>query len=681
VSPPDGNGEQERARLKALKRIKILDTGPDETFDRITHIAARLFGVPIAVLGFLDQDRHWIKSRVGIDLTEIPRGHSLCDHTIRQNDVLFIPDALADDRFRDNPLVVEGPRIRFYAGAPLRSRDGQNVGSLAVADTVPRRDFPTVDRADLLRLAAATTDAVERRQTNAELQREQRALRKAQELTGRLLTSSAEGIFVVNSRLRCTLWNPAMATITGIAPERATDRPLHAAFPAIVGTRADAALQSAFGGRAAAVRDAPYVVEGEKRYFALHASPLRNRAGRVVGAIGFVRDTTERRRLESQLRQTQKMESIGQLTGGIAHDFNNLLTVVIGNLELLRPHLRGDWRGAKMLEDAAAAAERGERLNQQLIAFARRQRLEPKPLDLNAVVAHMAPLLQRTLGAAIEVSIDLQPDLWSAHADLNQLESALLNLALNARDAMPHGRLTLATRNRTRPAIESGDAAAVGGHDFVLLSVQDQGEGMPPEVADRVFEPFFTTKPKGKGSGLGLSQVYGFVMQSEGRIRIESAVGQGTRVMMFLPRSPVDLIKREAPVAAAAEQRGRSGNGERILIVDDEPDIARVAATALSRAGYTTLVAHDAREALAVLAQVEDVNAVLSDIVMPGEWSGLDLARHLRRTRPRLPVILTTGFSMSAPVAEEGFAVLSKPYRPAELIHMVSTMLPTRQAP
>jgi nitrogen-specific signal transduction histidine kinase len=401
--------------------------------------------------------------------------------------------------------------------------------------------------------------------------------------------------------------------------------------------------------------------------------PLRNRVGRVVGALGLLGDTTERRRAAMRLRQVQKLETLGQLTSGIAHDFNNLLTVIIGNLDLIRPRLGSDHRVSKTLGDVAAAAERGQHLVNQLLAFARHQRLEPVPLDVNAVVARLAPLMQRTLGPEIEVTLDLEADLWIAVVDVNQMESALLNLALNARDAMARGRLTISTTNCRVPSGEDHDAAPRVA-EYVTVSVRDEGSGIAPELMDKVLEPFFTTKPRGKGSGLGLSQVRDFVTRSGGHVRIESRVGGGTTVMLLFPRVADAVLPDRDPGIDARRSAARPGRGETVLVIDDEPDIRRMAVSTLRAAGFEVLVAESTREALAILAEHREIQLVFAETGMSGEWSGLDLVRHLRRVRTRLALLLTAATGeCPEPVANLPF--IRKPYRTAELVLAVEAAL------
>jgi signal transduction histidine kinase/CheY-like chemotaxis protein len=381
-------------------------------------------------------------------------------------------------------------------------------------------------------------------------------------------------------------------------------------------------------------------------------------------------EMASRERTEAALRQAQKMEAVGQLTGGVAHDFNNLLTVISGNLDLIR-RTRDEARRTALIENAQRAAERGARLNQQLLAFARRQSLRPVHVDLNRQLGEFATLLDQAVGETVEVETDLAPDLWTSHVDLAQFEAAVLNLAVNARDAMPEGgRLHIETRNVT-VAPEAQPAEHVPPGDYVAVRVSDNGVGIPPEIRDRVVEPFFTTKGQGKGSGLGLSQVYGFVRQSGGYLDISSEPGAGTAVSMYLPRS-----HGRVPRGAVAGERASGAAGESILVVEDNTDVRAVVVAMLEDLGYRVFSAANGTEAVDILQRDGAVDVVFTDIVMPQGPNGLDVAREARRLRPDAKVLLTSGFSGDIEFGEgEDWRVLQKPFRPADLARALRGVL------
>jgi len=367
--------------------------------------------------------------------------------------------------------------------------------------------------------------------------------------------------------------------------------------------------------------------------------------------------------LEARLFQSQKLEAVGQLTGGVAHDFNNLLTVVLGNLELLREDLPENSPLQESARGAAQAAQRGALLTQRLLAFSRRQALEPRPVDANDLVSGILDLLRRTLGEDVTIETVLPADVWKIMVDPAQLESAILNLAINARDAMSQGgRLVIETMNTRIDDQEAGSELLAG--DYLVLAVSDTGAGMSPEVVTRAFDPFFTTKEVGKGSGLGLSMVYGFAAQSGGTARIYSEEGMGTTVRLYFPRAEEDSMGVEA---REAEDVLPDGDGERILVVEDEVEVRKTTAILLSRMGYETVGAGTADEALEILGTGEErVDLLFSDIVLPGGMNGVELAREARRLRPGLPVLFTSGYTEESILREgrldPGFELVSKPF-------------------
>jgi PAS domain S-box-containing protein len=402
-------------------------------------------------------------------------------------------------------------------------------------------------------------------------------------------------------------------------------------------------------------------------------------SGSAVGRLVLIHDATAERQQEAILLQAQRMEAVGQLTGGVAHDFNNLLTVILGNLELLEPKLK-DELSQSLAGEAREAAEMGARLTDRLLTFARRQRLEMQSLNLNEFVLGLTELLRRTIGAPIDLSTALAPDLWSTTADPGQVESAVLNLVLNARDAMPDGgRLVIETFNATVDAADVASNPGMAAGDYVVLSVADTGHGMPPEVHARAFEPFFTTKGAGKGSGLGLATIYGFARQSGGNVTIYSEVGKGTTVNLYLPRAG---RRTEEEAAAAAKPAVDTGRGETVLVVEDDERVRRLTALRLKELGYRVLEADHGAAAFAVLAETPDIDIVFSDLVMPGGISGFDLARRVRERYPGTRVILTSGYSAEllnqADVAELDLKVLRKPYRQVELARAFRAALAER---
>ncbi|HVL71804.1 MAG TPA: ATP-binding protein [Beijerinckiaceae bacterium] len=383
-------------------------------------------------------------------------------------------------------------------------------------------------------------------------------------------------------------------------------------------------------------------------------------------------EVAERLKAEEALRQAQKMEAVGQLTGGVAHDFNNLLTIITGNLELLARQLPPEAARLHRLADSAMqGARRAATLTQRLLAFSRRQALDPKPVEPNKLVASVSEMLRRTLGATIQLETVLAGGLWQTKVDANQLENALVNLAVNARDAMPDGgKLTIETGNASLDeAYVAGVPEPVPPGQYVLIAVSDTGTGIDKDTLERVFEPFFTTKEPGRGTGLGLSQVYGFVRQSGGHIRIYSEVGQGTTVKLYLPRLVGGAASADVRVAVPAGPA--RGEGETILVVEDEQELRAFTAEALRDLGYRILEAEDAASALAVLDREPRVDLLFTDVVLPGGSNGRMLADEVVRRRPGTRVLFTTGYTRNAIVhhgrLDPGVQLIGKPFTYAEL--------------
>jgi signal transduction histidine kinase/DNA-binding response OmpR family regulator len=376
------------------------------------------------------------------------------------------------------------------------------------------------------------------------------------------------------------------------------------------------------------------------------------------GAVlfGSMQDVTEQKALEEQLAQAQKMEAVGQLTGGVAHDFNNLLTIVMGNADMMIRRSEADSPLLPKLQAIRQAAERGQALNRQLLAFARRDRLRSEVTDVDTLIADFMPLIVQAVGEAVTVVAKPAGAGLKVEVDPAHLETALLNLAVNARDAMPEGgRLTI----RTSRASGRGLTGAKGKGDYAVIEVEDTGCGMPEAVARHVFEPFFTTKEVGKGSGLGLAQVYGFLQQSGGEVRVQSEEGQGTLFRLYLP-----LTDRPVPTAGgpAASDRVLVGGSEELLVVEDDDQVRALTVEMLQGLGYRVVVAANAKAALTLLKGKKTFGALMTDVVMPGGMSGIQLAKAARKLRPTLPILLTSGYAGGQGAADDEFAFLSKPY-------------------
>lgn len=411
--------------------------------------------------------------------------------------------------------------------------------------------------------------------------------------------------------------------------------------------------------------------------------------GKQVGVI-HARDVTERDEaqrerelLNAQLQQAQKMEAVGQLTGGIAHDFNNLLTVISGNLELARDGMEAGDGIRDLTEQALDAAGRAGELTQRLLAFSRKQALSPRAVDLDELLDRIGALLRRTLGENVAIRIVRSHGLWKCEVDPGQMENAVLNLAINSRDAMLQGgHLTIETENVWLSADSVPQFPGLTPGPYVRCTVQDDGTGMPPDVVARVFEPFFTTKDVGRGSGLGLSMVYGFVKQTGGDVMIESVLGEGTSVSLFLPRAGVSAEEPDQPLATQPEPRGV---GETILVVEDDEHVRALTVIMLDRLGYTTLEAEDGPSAVRVLAAADEIDLLFTDMVLPGGMSGADIAARAVEARPDLGVLYVSGYTKDEIVhrgrIDPGVQLLQKPFTKSQLAHHVREVIGERTRP
>ncbi|MDB5758516.1 MAG: hybrid sensor histidine kinase/response regulator [Burkholderia sp.] len=461
--------------------------------------------------------------------------------------------------------------------------------------------------------------------------------------------------------------NPVSLAAIGARLQEVAGQPFHdTPWLARSGAARDimrAGVQLAAAGEAVRRELALELPEG-RRHFDFAIRPVHGKEDKVLGIIAEATDITGRRRAEEQLRQSQKMEAIGQLTGGIAHDFNNLLAGIIGSLDLMRHKFNSGKTHdhARYIGMATSSAQRAATLTQRLLAFSRRQTLDLKPVDVNELVAGMADLLHRTLNRNIELTFRLAPDLAHAWTDANQLENALLNLAINARDAMADGgKLTISTRNVTldqayassRPELEAGD--------YLMLSVSDTGSGMAPDVIAKAFDPFFTTKPTGQGTGLGLSMIYGYVKQSNGHVSIHSQPGEGSTVTLYLPRHRAGLpaVREQLPAPVLP-----AGGGQRILVVEDEAAMRAILVETLNGLGYRTAQAGDAAAALAAIEGGDAPDLLVTDVGLPG-LNGRQLAEQVRLRRPGMRVLFMTGYAgplARADFIDEGMDMIGKPF-------------------
>jgi PAS domain S-box-containing protein len=565
-----------------------------------------------------------------------------------------------------------------FAGEGWRVRkDGSRFWASVVLDTIRDKD------GELLGFAKVTRDVTERQEAHWSLLESEQRYR-------RLVEAVIDyAIFQLDPAGRVTTWNTGAHRIKGYTRDEIVGQHFSRFYTEEdrqAGVPQKALQQAAKFGR--------YEAEGQRvrkdgsRFWAsVVIDAIYDEARQLVGFAKVTRDITERVEAQRQLKETQdqlatsqKLEAIGQLSGGIAHDFNNLLMIVIGNLETAQRHLRQGTAGAnlqRVLSNAARGAQRAAALTSRLLAFSRRQALDPKPFNVNAFLTGVVEFLQRSLGEQVEIEAVGGAGLWQIEVDANQLESALVNLAINARDAMPNGgKLTIEAANvhvddqyvRSNPEMTSGQ--------YVAICVTDTGIGMSPDTLNHAFEPFFTTKELGQGTGLGLSQVYGFVKQSGGHVKIYSELGQGTTIKIYMPRY---LGKALGEEPAADEPLAEGEQTETILVVEDDADLRSYLAEILRGLKYRVITTPNAQSALMTLrANAQHVDLLLTDIIMPG-MTGRELGKQAQEVRPALQVLYMTGYSRNAVVhqgrLDEGVELLQKPVSQGELANRVRTIL------
>ena len=495
-----------------------------------------------------------------------------------------------------------------------------------------------------------------------------------------LLDTAVDGIMLIDAQGTVLTCNAACERLFGYTSDEVIGRNVKMLMPPVYADRHDEYLANYRRTREPKIIGVGREVFGQHKeghVFPIYLSVGEAKQENESIFVGIISDLSERRDTEERLRRAQRMEAIGQLTGGIAHDFNNLLAIVSGNLELLMELPTASAEVRDLAIEAMRASDRGAELVRRLLAFARKQQLESRAINLHERLPEIVQLLGRTLGEAVRIRTFAARDLWDALADPTQVDDAVVNLAINARDAMPDGGvLSIETGNVLLDEEYAANHIDVTSGDYVMLAVTDTGTGMTPEVAARALEPFFTTKPAGRGTGLGLSQVYGFVKQSGGHISIYSEPGRGTTVKLFLPRS--------AP-SATEWQRDRIRSGapphgtEAILVVEDNPDVRRLVRRQLSELGYTVHEAGSGPEALKILRSALPLDLMFTDIVMPEGMTGYDLAGAARECRPGLRILFTSGYTAIGAGQDldsrGGGPLLSKPYRKRELAHFVRAAL------
>ncbi len=588
---------------------------------------------------------------------------------------------------------------RWFKARATPIRDGDNIvqwfgTSTDIQDIIEARELQAQLRDRLEREVERRTQELER--TNEKL-RQESAERHAVEGKFKILVEGVSdyALFMLDPSGTITNWNLGAERIKGYKASDIIGRHFATFY-----TEEDKARGIPEAGLATAAASGKFETEGMRVrkdgstfWASVVINAIRDASGKLVGFAKITRDITERReaeaalhRTQEQLAQSQKMEGIGQLTGGVAHDFNNLLTIILGNLDTIGRTLSEKEPDATRLvrarDNAYRGAQRAAALTQRLLAFSRRQPLDPKPVDVGRLVTGMSDLLRRSLGEQIAVETVLAGGLWRAHVDANQLEVAILNLAVNARDAMPNGgKLTIETANAYLDEGYAADQAEVVPGQYVLVCLSDSGVGMSKDVLARAFEPFFTTKDVGHGTGLGLSQVYGFVKQSGGHVKIYSEPGAGTTVKVYLPRMHGDAAVDETSNARTPMVKGT----EVVLVVEDEEDVRAYSTEIIRELGYTVLDAPEGRSALAKLDAHPEIKLLFTDVGLPGGINGRHLAEEARRRRPDLKVLFTTGYARNAIVhdgrLDPGVQLITKPFTYQALAEKLRDVLDSSAAP
>jgi PAS domain S-box-containing protein len=603
------------------------------------------------------------------------KGYTSDEITGQSFSIFYTPEDRADG-LPQRALATARETGRFSAEGWRVRKDGSRFWALVVIDAVRN------ENGELIGFAKVTRDITERQAAQESLLQSERRYRK-------LIEAVVDyAIFQLDPTGHVATWNPGAEHIKGYAPEEIigkhfskfyTEEDRNANVPTLA--LSEAAEKGRFEAEGWRVRK-----DGTRFWASVVIDRIDDDNGNLVGFAKVTRDISEKREAQDRLREvqaqlaaSQKLEAIGQLSGGIAHDFNNLLMIVIGNLESAERHSRNLPANSNLLRalsHAKRGAQRASALTSRLLAFSRRQALNPKPIDLNNFLSGLQEFLQRTLGERVEVQTVGSAGLWTVEVDANHLESTILNLAINARDAMPGGgKLTVEAANvswdddyfRLNPELSPGQ--------YVVISVTDTGTGMSPETLSHAFEPFFTTKEPGHGTGLGLSQVYGFVKQSGGHVKIYSEVGQGTTIKIYLPRYHGSAVAEPEPDTTIAD----GDSTETILVVEDDPDLRAYITDVLRDLNYRVLSASSAQIALTMLLQDEPkIHLLLTDVVMPG-INGRELARRAAQMRPGLKILYMTGYSRNAVVhqgrLDEGVDLLEKPVSQAKLALKVREML------
>ena len=662
-----GDSQAERLRLAALHAFRILGTGADPSFDRITDLASRIFRVPFASISLVDENKVWFKSHFGVSIEQIDREGSPSALVIENNGVVVIPDARSDVRLPRQP-TIGGMRVSFYAGAPLITPEGYRVGALSLFDTRPRSDLSADERGMLQDLAAMVMDELTLQLELKRIQETTQQLQASEVRFRTLMESAAQGIIGINREGVIQLINHKAETLFGYSKEELLGQTLEMLLPEGRREKHVTDRASYFAHPRARPMGIGQELQGRRRdgsEFPVEISLNHVEVDGDLIVISFITDISERTKMERQVRQSQKMEAVGQLAGGVAHDFNNLLTVISGYSNMLLSDLAPESAMYEPVDEISKAADRAGVLTKQLLAFSRHQVIQPKRFDINQRVIEMHSILKRLIGEDIQLDLALREDIGEILADPGQVDQVIINLVVNARDAMPKGgRLLVET-----DALDVAEAYAVAHFEVqpgphIMLAITDSGSGMSPDVQSHIFEPFFTTKPAGKGTGLGLATVYGIVKQARGAIFVYSELGRGTTFKIVIPVASGAPVEAEAPPLIA----GRGGV-ETVLVVEDEEAVRKFVRRILENSGYQVLEAVDGVDALRMIDKHgAKIDLVLTDVVMP-RVGGPELIARLREASPESRVLYMSGYTdRTVPLEQDaGAAFIQKPFTPLQL--------------
>ena len=652
-------------RLEALRRYDILDTPFEAAYDHICKLASLICQTPIAVINFIDDGRQWFKSEIGLGVRETPLAPSICAHAILQEDLFVVPDTLLDERFADNPLCISTPHLRFYAGALLKTEDNFPLGTLCVLDYLPRT-LKSAEREALQMLSAQVMHLLEMRRT-------WRALRDSEEFSRSVMDSSADCVKILDLEGRLIAMNKAGCLQMQVDDFAICLNASWLAFWEQDRVSAETAMNLALSGNQGRFRGACRTLKGIPKYWDVILTPIRVADGEIVKLLCVSRDITEHRRIEDQLRNSAKLESLGVMAGGIAHDFNNLLTGILGNASLLVESVSPEDR--ELAEDIVKASEQAANLTRQMLAFSGKGRFAVSEVNLSERVREILPLIKSST-AGIPILLELDLDLPDIKADPGQIQQVVMNLVINAAEAMEgkSGSVIIKTEavelDQARlDQLPNREGLSIG--PYVSLEVIDSGVGMNEVTKAKIFDPFFTTKFTGRG--LGLAAVSGIVRGHNGSLHVESTPGRGTTFKILFPAH--DFIERK-PLTEELPHRDMEAT---ILFIDDEEVVRKIGNTALERSGFSVRLAASGEEAVTLFRSApNDVSLIVLDMTMPG-MDGERTFEQLRAIRADVPIVVSSGYNEVEVIRRftdsniAGF--IQKPYSAATFIAKVTAIL------